>query len=382
MLDRFQARTSPLALWAGSGKSTLSTTIANSLREQGQLGAFVFFNRDVEERNQPGNVIRTLAHQFAQHDMHIAGAIALAIEATPDVTQWPLRKQFFKLLVEPLSTFSPSKGPLVLLLDALDECGSPQDRRDLLTILAEESVSLPSYIRIFITSRAEPDIRKVFINKPHILLHELDLASHHNINDIKLFVHHQMKDIRSLKGSLGLALDWPGDVAMHALVGRAAGLFVWATTACLFIEKGWDPRTRLDSLLRDDVNINAQTALDRLYTTALETSGCWDDEESCSYFRTIMGTILVARNPITGMTIDKLLSRYQPSICPSIALIEQLGCVLCGSQSEPVRILHPSFADFLKDLSRCGSKSWYSDAPLHNQSLTNCCIRQLDEELK
>jgi hypothetical protein len=37
---------------AGSGKSTLSTTIAHTLQEQGCLGAFVFFSRDVEERNQ------------------------------------------------------------------------------------------------------------------------------------------------------------------------------------------------------------------------------------------------------------------------------------------------------------------------------------------
>jgi hypothetical protein len=43
---------------AGSGKSAISTTIAGSYNEQGCLGAFVFFNRDDEERSRPASVIR------------------------------------------------------------------------------------------------------------------------------------------------------------------------------------------------------------------------------------------------------------------------------------------------------------------------------------
>src|ERR1700734_1487699 len=35
---------------AGSGKSTLSTTVANYFLERGCLGAFLFFNRDFGER--------------------------------------------------------------------------------------------------------------------------------------------------------------------------------------------------------------------------------------------------------------------------------------------------------------------------------------------
>jgi len=48
-----------------------------------------------------------------------------------------------------------------------------------------------------------------------------------------------------------------------------------------------------------------------------------------------MGMILVARNPISGGTIDKLLSHrgYPSSFSPSICLIEQLGCVLTGASS-------------------------------------------------
>lgn len=47
---------------AGSGKSTLSTTVASRLREMGHLGAFLFFDRDVDERSNPSLVVRTMAH--------------------------------------------------------------------------------------------------------------------------------------------------------------------------------------------------------------------------------------------------------------------------------------------------------------------------------
>jgi ABC-type lipoprotein export system ATPase subunit len=55
---------------AGSGKSTLSTTIAWMMQDLHRLGAFFFFDRDIPERNA-ATLIRTLAHQLAQFDAHI-----------------------------------------------------------------------------------------------------------------------------------------------------------------------------------------------------------------------------------------------------------------------------------------------------------------------
>src|SRR5882762_8838366 len=64
---------------AGSGKSTLSTTIANIFRDSGQLGAFLFFDRDVTERSDPMRVVKTLAHQLATFDPSIRAAIRTAV---------------------------------------------------------------------------------------------------------------------------------------------------------------------------------------------------------------------------------------------------------------------------------------------------------------
>ncbi|KZP23127.1 hypothetical protein FIBSPDRAFT_952203 [Athelia psychrophila] len=44
---------------AGSGKSTISTTLAKRLHDRGQRGAFLFFNRDAPAQSGPEGVIRT-----------------------------------------------------------------------------------------------------------------------------------------------------------------------------------------------------------------------------------------------------------------------------------------------------------------------------------
>jgi hypothetical protein len=337
---------------AGSGKSTLSTTIAHTLQEQGRLGAFVFFSRDVEERNQSANVIRTLAHQLASFSPVIRTAIAQAIDTTPRITQSALRFQFTKLLIEPLRNLPATEGPVILILDALDECGSAEDRKPLLSLLSSESAHLPSFVRILITSRDEHDIRCAFEGQSHVLIQELNLTSENNTNDILHFFRSRMAEIRSKNISIQLAHDWPGDSAIFALNERAAGLFIWASTACRFID-GYNPRRNLNVVLRGGMSTKAHLALDTLYRTALESAvrDMWDDEYFRTDFCSIMGTILVARNPISDKTIDTLLSLETPSR----DIISRLGCVLYWSETEPVRILHPSFADFLSDRLRCGS---------------------------
>jgi hypothetical protein len=364
---------------AGSGKSTLSTTIAHALQKQGRLGAFVFFNRDVEERNQSANVMRTLAYQLASFSPVIRTAIAQAIYTTPRITQSMLHFQFTKLLIEPLRNLPATEGPIVLILDTLDECGSAEGREPLLSLLSSESVHLPSFVRILITSRDERDIRRALEGQSHVLIRELNLTSENNMNDTLNFFRNRMAEILSTNTLLQLAHDWPGDPAIFALNKHAAGLFIWASTACRFID-GYDPRRNLDVILLGGMSTKAQSALNTLYRTALESAmkDIWDDEYFRADFCSIMGTILVARNPISDKTIDTLLSLERPSR----HIISRLGCVLHWSETEPVRILHPSFTDFLSDQLRCGSDLWHVDTLLHSRLLAIHCISHLNTVLQ
>jgi NACHT domain len=334
---------------AGSGKSALSTTIANTFRDSRQLGAFLFFDRDVTERSNPTNVIRTLAHQLGTSDPRLGVAIRTAIEKNPNITISPLTHQFQKLILEPLFELQLIAPTIVIILDALDECGTKDEREALLTVLAQDFTSLPFFIRTIITSRTEVDICNAFQHQHYIIAYELDITSARNSSDILSYFRHRMTLIRDKRRHLPLGRDWPGDEVLQQLVHRASGLFVWASTATKFID-GHDPRRRLVVVLGGDVASDAETALDALYRTALDSVSFWDDEDFVVDFRAILGIILLAREPLSSAGIDALLGL--PEGRPCMNTISSLGCLL--QQRPTVRVLHPSFADFLTTKQRCG----------------------------
>lgn len=145
---------------SGSGKSTLATTFANRLRNYGQLGAFLFFDRNVAERSDPTAVVRTIACQLGMFHSQMGTAICNVIENNPNICSLPIDLQFDQLLVDPLCSVPGFgvKEPVIFVLDALDECGDPKERRRLLKILAKKAHNLPFNVRIVITSSADTDI--------------------------------------------------------------------------------------------------------------------------------------------------------------------------------------------------------------------------------
>lgn len=106
----------------GSGKSAIATTLANHFHENAQLGAFLFFSRDVAERRSPANVIRTLAYQLGTLQPHIGTEIAASIEKNPSIILSSLKAQFQSLMIEPSSSLEvlATKSPILLILDGLD----------------------------------------------------------------------------------------------------------------------------------------------------------------------------------------------------------------------------------------------------------------------
>ncbi|KIM76284.1 hypothetical protein PILCRDRAFT_826459 [Piloderma croceum F 1598] len=364
---------------AGSGKSTLSTTVANKFRECGWLGAFIFFDRDASERSDPATVIRTLAYQVGLLHTRAGEAISGVIDKFPDICSSPVRAQFQRLLVDPLSdegVIDPNT-PLVLILDALDECGSSKKRESLLELLAEQSVRLPSAIRILITSRAERDIRGAFVNRGHVLIQELDITSHANANDISCYIRDRMIRMQRNSPDLLFGTDWPREDDIRRLTDRAYGLFVWASTAVEFMD-GHDPRRRMNIIFHGDITSGAEYALDALYRTALASAGNWDDDDFIVDFKAVVGMILVARHPLSSTAIDLLL--HLPGDRPCSHTISQLGCLF--QQKPTVRFLHPSFADFLSTQSRCVQEPWYFSQALHNRALAMRCLHRLDQVLR
>ena len=363
---------------AGTGKSTLSTTMAQILRRLHRLGAFFFFNRDIPQRNF-ATLIRTLAYQLAMFDTRFCAVISRVVATNENIAGMSLEFQFENLLSANALKSVEWGGPIVLIIDALDECGSVADRKTLMWILSRGFSNLPSFIRIMVVSRQELDIQRALGSHSNLRPYSLDIDSATNKEDVSKFIRHRLEEIRINDGYLGD--NWPSDDKIHSLVNNAGGLFIWASTACLYIENGYAPGRRLSELVIKQPEGNSSrpfAQLDSLYTTGLQYAGLWTDPSFCSDCRNILGIILCARDPVSCSVIDALLAL--PHDTPSMKTVSRLKCVLHVSEKERIRILHPSLHDYLSE--RCRDHPWSIDLDHQNKELALRCIKFLDSELR
>jgi hypothetical protein len=142
----------------------------------------------------------------------------------------------------------------------------------------------------------------------------------------------------------------------------------------MFIETGHYPEERLETLLQS----SASQGLDNLYSIALQTSGLWDDMSFVKDFQETMGLILAACQPLSYCELDHLLGRKKQR--STIHTIKHFGCLLHWGTSEPVHILHPSFADYLTNPKHKQAK-WYIDLDFHNQHFALRCLQVMNVDL-
>ena len=179
---------------AGSGKSTIARSIQDYMLSLSRLGAYLGFERG---KSTPNGVIRTLAYQLASYDSHIAEGIIAAL-GDLDISVTPLRNQFEVLLAHPLAiSTSAIPGPVVIVLDALDECGDASSRKELLRVL-EGFTRLPSNYRFLITGRPETDLHKAFTTSTwsrHVRPFEVDCHSSETRQNVLDYLREELHDL-------------------------------------------------------------------------------------------------------------------------------------------------------------------------------------------
>ncbi|KAF7973389.1 hypothetical protein HWV62_15166, partial [Athelia sp. TMB] len=365
---------------AGTGKSTLSTTIARMVEDLNLLGAFFFFDRQLPERDT-STLIRTVAYQLAQFDSSIGAKVEQVLLDTPHIANLPLAIQFSKLLsTTALGDIEWSRGPILVIIDALDESGSATDRKGLLKVFSEGFSDLPWFLRLLIVSRPERDILDRF-KHCSIRREELGVDSNLNQEDVAEFIRFRLNEIRedNIDYLTEALQDWPSEVEIQALAALAAGLFIWAATACHLIDTSHNPKEQTNQLIKHhsaDAYASIFASLHQLYKTALQSAGNWNDQTFCSDFRDILGMIICAQVPLSCIAVDRLLGLPRPSM----QTVSRLGSLIRGDREQPIRILHASFHDYLtlRDLI----EPWAINDERYNIHVANRCIEHLQQELR
>ncbi|KAJ4221416.1 hypothetical protein NW757_014465 [Fusarium falciforme] len=115
---------------AGTGKSTISRTIAHELSQKEALGASFFFKRGEGDRGKAVRFFPTIATQLVDRLPSLAPHIQDAIETDSFISEKAVRKQFENLIRLPLTKLlNNPQNPrtVVIVIDALDECDQKQD---------------------------------------------------------------------------------------------------------------------------------------------------------------------------------------------------------------------------------------------------------------
>src|SRR6266702_4850381 len=159
---------------AGTGKSSIAHEIAHRFDKMHRLtSSFIFLRR---EQSKPYHLFTTLARDLS--DRYPSFKIALG-RAVKDISSLlrvgtrDYRTVFECLILEPLKDLH-IVGPILVVIDALDESGDVTGGNGLHTFLVEAVSKLPSHFRVLITSRPEYDIESAFIGASSVRIKHMD----------------------------------------------------------------------------------------------------------------------------------------------------------------------------------------------------------------
>lgn len=376
---------------AGTGKSTISRTVARSLKDNSHLGASFFFKRGEGDRGNMKKFFPTLTRQLMLRIPELRSGIQEALYHDPDIASKSLREQFEKLLLQPLLNLGQLDRPpqtAVIVIDALDECEHDQDIRNIIGLLPLLQKAKAVRLRIFLTSRPELPIRLGF---SEIANHDYqDLALHEipeevTEHDIHLFLQDRFAKI---KHDRNISQDWPGDDIIRELVTMSVPLFISAATVCRYIKNPkWEPKSRLAELLADQAKYVSR--MDKTYLPIL--TRLLDDPESdeleqqqlLKEFHSIVGVIILLAVPLSINVLSLFLGIGADVISNRLDSFQSVLSIPCD-QDQPVRILHLSFRDFLvqsrpsdQQLTPNPRTRFLVDEPRKHKDIAKLCLKTM-----
>ena len=378
---------------AGTGKSTIARTVARYYFDKKRLGASFFFSRGSGDIRHAGKFATSIAVQLATSIPALRQYINDAVMETKDIASQSLHDQWRELVLRPLLKLDSNGSRLlyVVVIDALDESDDENDIQTILHLLAEVRLLERARLRVLLTSRPEIPIRHGFrqiSDKEYLdfVLHNISpLTVDH---DITIFLEYNLKLIREERS---LDTSWPGDEVIRCLVQAASGLFIWAATACRFVREGKrHAARRLDAILKSSGSASTITVperhLDEIYTTVLKhsiPSEYTDEEKEESYrmLRQVLGSIVILFATLSLHSLSKLLSAPYEDLDQTV---EDLHSILNvpKDKTQPLRLHHPSFRDFLLKDSRCQEPNLRVEEKHAHKMLAEGCIRLMSACMK
>ncbi|KAF4449671.1 putative WD-repeat protein [Fusarium austroafricanum] len=369
---------------AGTGKSTISRTVAEKLDNKAVLGASFFFKRGEGDRGKAARFFTTIAAQLAHMHPRLLQHIRKAIEADSSIASKPLQEQFEALVLQPLKKVEvevKTAKIIVVVVDALDECDMEEDVRVLIHLLSRATSLTSVFLKFFITSRPDLHIRlgfkKIYGRYQDFALHVIpkSIIEH----DISTFLKFRLEQIRidyndSVMAERHLPSDWPGQTMVRKLVDMAAPLFIFAATTCRFISdrRLGAPHTQLKKIL--EYQTEEMGKLDMTYSPVLGQLLVNQTEQAkvtmIREFRHVVGSIVILATPLSTANLSSLLGIDKEAIDNKLDLLHSVLDIPSDANA-PVKLFRQSFRDYLGD-ERKKHQFWVDEKETHETLATRC----------
>jgi hypothetical protein len=378
---------------AGTGKTTIAQSVATMAEERGCLAATFFFSRTAgsAKRRRAAAVIPTLIYQLAYRHEIFRDYICRAVSSDRDIRERLVVKQAKLLFADALqSSTRPPPLPLVIVLDALDECDKENGREggDLIPVLLHSLDKLPFSVKVFITSRPEPSIKNMF-GRTDIHESTIGRALHRDIElcivreDIGRYFRHELNKLAKYRS---VPLPFPSDVDFQKLVDRAGHLFIYVRTIVMYVSSEVeDPVDRLADVLRADAEgaYEQFADLDALYRQILACAldGVGRNASAQRQLRDVLASLVLVQEslPVTALSalagVDERQCKKVLQFLSSVLLYDHVS-------HEPVRLMHPSFPDFLVSGSRCADTRYFVNGAEYHHVLALQCLQIMTADLR
>ncbi|KAI0340395.1 WD40 repeat-like protein [Trametopsis cervina] len=364
---------------AGCGKSAIAHEIAHRFADMHRLGSSFCFDASRQAARSPNYLFSTISRGIAKLDARWKDAlVAVLQEPYTEPKTMSQEKQIEDFLSKPSHKLH-FVGPIVVVIDALDESGSRDSREGLIKNIVKMSKILPSNFRFLITTRAEEDIMATLPDEPNVTcvdLVSIDAAS--TSSDIRHLIEIELSSNPRTLGLLEKA--YPDQTWLTRLVDSSQNLFQWATTACRFVKErkaGQSVSERMEILLEE--KDGTESPLDSIYIKVF-SSVCdvgTPGSKKRQRYQTALGLVLAVHEPLAMSALTELLAGNPEAVEAIDIYVPFLGSLFRGAGPDgvPIRPLHTSLLDFLADPRRSGD--YHVEPYRENDSLAQASLRTI-----
>ncbi|XP_046857156.1 uncharacterized protein LOC124450546 isoform X3 [Xenia sp. Carnegie-2017] len=333
---------------AGMGKSVIAATLCK--RYPQYLTAVHFFQHKNSRYNKANVLLQSLAMQVSSN---FPAYKQLLVEKLSGQLSQPLNDMnveglFSLLFTELFVTISEFPKRILVVLDALDECGYPE-RDDLAYLIANHLHKLPHCFRLVITTRPNELALNKFEKLNPLFI---NCSDKRNLDDINFLIEERIGSSDSIPGFKNI------------LAVKADGLMLLASLLTSEVKN----HDLLNASIPKDLNEYYEICLTRL-SKELDSFHISNEK-----IQSILNILAVAKEPLPWEMIDDVLCLNSNRI--SLQVREIISCLFVTNEEGCVSFFHKSLNDWLLD----DQKHIYSVKTLYGHRLVlEFCLKSLDK---